>query len=271
MTTRTSDVRAAFLSLDRDDQDFVRAHIDGALSRRGPDFMRARRALWIQWLWSGCVGIGGMLLLGWSGQQAALLMLATFWLGWIEDLVVWRLRAPGLAISLGHAGEDMRFWQFVAILRKKRKQAPDISGHPAIALGLIVDLVAGATATVLVLSGLERSGSHPAHALATPGLIIAVIVAVVIGGVPSLRARLARTDDGSTPLPLFAVGQRGIGMLVLAFAVMASGGGALAPAVLVGCAYGFGMLMAAIELAWGIPALHAEHGWTRALRDEFLR
>lgn len=271
MTTVTSDVHAAFFSLDRDDQDFVRAHVDGALSRRGPGFLRARRALWIQWLWSGCVGIGGMLFLGWSGQQAALLMLATFWFGWIEDLVVWRLRAPGLALSAQHAADDLRFWQFVAILRKKRKQTPDASGHPALALGLIVDLVAGAAASVLVLAGLERSGSEPAHALATPGLVVALLVTVAVGIVPSLRARLARSDDGSTPLPLFAVGQRGIGMLVLAFAVMASGGGALAPAVLVGCAYGFSMLMAAIELAWGIPALTEDDRWTRALRDQVLR
>jgi hypothetical protein len=271
VTTGTGDVHAAFSSLDRDDQDFVRAHVDGALARRGPGFLRTRRALWIQWLWSGCVGIGGMLLLDWSGQQAALLMLATFWLGWIEDLVVWRLRARGLAISLQHAADDLRFWQLVAILRDKRKQAPDTSGHPAIALGLVVDLVAGATATVLVLAGLERSGSDPAHALATPGLVIAILVMIAAGSVPSLRARLARTDDGSTPLPLFAVGQRGIGMLVLAFAVMASGGGALVPAVLVGCAYGFSMLMAAIELAWGIPALREEHRWTSALRNNVLR
>lgn len=263
-----SEARAALWTLDRDDRMFVQQHIDGALSRRGPDFLRARRALWIQWLWSGCLGIGGMLLLGWSGQQAALLMLATFWLGWIEDVVVWRLRSPGLATSLQHAADDLRFWQFVAILRRRRKQAPDTAGHPSLALGLIVDLVAGTTASVLILSGLERNGSDVQHALAAPSLALAIVVAIVVGFIPSLRVRLAHSGDGSTPLPLFAVGQRGIGMLVLAFGLMALGGGSLAPALLVGCAYGFSVLMASIELAWGIPALRAEVSWAETLRDE---
>lgn len=262
-----SEPLSALQALAEDDRSFVRAHLDGALARRGADFLRARRALWIQWLSNGCIGIGGMLFLGWSARQAVLLMLATFWLGWIEDVVVWLLRPRGLAISLQHTGDDLRFWQFVAILRKRRKQAPDTTGHPSLALGLIVDLVAGVAASVLILSGLERGGSDVQRALATPSLALAIAVAIAVGFIPSLRARLARSGDGSTPLPLFAVGQRGIGMLVLAFGLMALGGGSLAPALLVGCAYGFGMLMASIELAWGIPALRDDARWVEALRD----
>ena len=259
---------SALQALTEDDRRFVRAHLDGALARRGADFLRARRALWVQWLSSGCIGIGGMLFLGWSGQQAALLMLATFWLGWIEDLVVWRLRSPGLATSLQHAADDLRFWQFVAILRKRRKQAPDAAGHPSLALGLIVDVLAGTTASVLILSGTraqrQRRASMPLRRRAWPSSSSS---RSWLGFIPSLRARLARSDDGSTPLPLFAVGQRGIGMLVLAFGLMALGGGSLAPALLVGCACGFGMLMAAIELIWGIPALREDVRWAVALRD----
>lgn len=262
---------AALQALAEDDRRFVRTHLDGALARRGADFLRARRALWIQWLSSGCIGIGGMLFLGWSGQQAALLMLATFWLGWIEDVVVWRLRSSGLAISVQHAVDDLRFWQFVSVLRERRKQAPDTAGHPSLALGLIVDFVAGATASVLILSGLDRGGSDVQRALATPSLLLAIAVAIAVGFIPSLRARLARSGDGSTPLPLFAVGQRGIGMLMLAFGLMALGGGSIAPALLVGCAYGFGMLMASIELAWGIPALRDDVRWAEALRDRMQR
>jgi hypothetical protein len=259
--------RAALRTLDDDDRRFLRAQLDGALARRGADFLRARRALWIQWLCSGCIGIGGLLFFGWSGQQAALLMLATFWLGWIEDVVVWRLRSHGLAASLQHAADDQRFWQFVAILRKRSKQAPDSAGHPSLALGLIVDLFAGSTASVLILSGFERGGGDLQHALAAPSLALAIVVAIAVGFIPSLRARLARSGDGSTPLPLFAVGQRGIGMLVLAFGLMALGGGSLAPSLLVGCAWAFSVLMASIELAWGIPALRDDARWVEALRD----
>lgn len=263
--------QAALLALDEDDRAFVRGHVDGALARRGPAFLRARHALWIQWLLGGCIGIGGMLLLDWSGRQAVLLMLATFWFGWIEDLVVWCLRRTGLALGLRHATDDLRFWQLVALMRGQRKQAPDRAGHPAPGLGLAVDLVAGIAASVLVIGGLERGGSGVQGALETPGLAIAIVVPFATGFVPALCARLARSADGSTPLPLFAVGQRGIGMLVLAFALMTLGGGRLAPTLLVGCACAFGMLVSAIELAWGVPALREEVRWAEGLRATGMR
>jgi hypothetical protein len=255
--------------LDRDDRQFMREHAAGALARRGPEFLRARKALWVQWLCGGAIGLAGIGLLHWSSREAALLLLVTFWLGWIEDLIIARLRADGLAIGLQHAADDLRVWQFVALLRGRRKQPPDPAGHPPVALGLIVDAVAGITASVLVISGMQPVNLDAWSATSTLGLALAVALSIASGTWPSLRARLVRGKDGSTPLPAFAVGQRGIGLLVLAFGLMAVQGGALAPVVLVASAWVFRIVMAAIELIWGMPLLRADARWIETrLRQE---
>lgn len=246
------------------DQDLFAEHAESALSRRDKPFFKARRALWIDWLLTGGIGLFGLLILGWSAATAALLLIASFWLGWLADLVLWLLRSRGLQISYQRAGDDMRFWQIVAILRGKRRQPPDIRSHPTLGLSLCVDLVAGGTASVLMLNGLHTAGNDLVADLTSPGLLISASL-IVIGGIgPGLRARFSPAADGSVPLPVFSVGQRGIGLLVLTFALMAVGGGALSASLLMGCAYGFFVLMAAIELIWGLPELRRETHWLHA-------
>lgn len=65
---------------------------------------------------------------------------------------------------------------------------------------------------------------------------------------------------------MFRVGQRGIGLLVLSFALMAAGGGGLDGAWLGGAAYGFFLLMGLIELIGGVPRARAEAAWLRRRR-----
>jgi hypothetical protein len=243
------------------DQAFFAQHADSALRRRDARFFEARRALWVDWLLTGGIGLFGLLVLGWSAATAALLLLATFWVGLIADLVLWLLRSRELRISYQSAGDDMRFWQLVALLRGKRRQPPDPGSHPPLVLSLCVDLVAGCTASVLMLSGLDTAGIDLIAELTSPGLLISAAL-VAAGGIgPGLRARFTPAADGSVPLPVFSVGQRGIGLLVLTFALMAVGGGALSARLLMGCAYGFFVLMAAIELIWGVPELRRERDW----------
>lgn len=235
-----------------------------ALARRDAAFLTARRALWIEWVATGTIGLAGLFVFGWSAADAAWLLLVAFWLTSLVDLVQWLLRRPGLAISVQHATEDLHFWQHVAVRRGRQRSAPSAGGHPSLGLGVAVDGVAGTVASVLLVQGLARDGVDPAASLGSIGLWIGAVIAVVGGFAATLRARLTRRADGSTPLPVFAVGQRGIGLLVLVFALMALGGGTLAASALVGCAYGFFVLMGLVELVWGMPALHAEADWVRA-------
>lgn len=246
------------------EQAWFDAHAPHALARRDGAFLSARRAMWIEWVATGAIGLAGLVVFGWSAADAAWLLLATFWLTWLVDLAQWGLRRDGLAISTAHATDDLYFWQLVAVRRGRQRRAPTRSGHPSPSLGVIVDAVAGGAASVLLVQGLARSGVELSASLGATALWIGAVIAAVAGFVGSLRARLSRRADGSTPLPVFAVGQRGIGLLVLVFALMAGGGGSLAATALVGCAYGFFVVMGLVELVWGMPALRAEADWVRA-------
>lgn len=250
------------------DQDLFVRHAGMALERRGEAFFHARRALWIDWILTGSIGLFGIWVLGWSAMTAVLLLLATFWLGWLADVAQWLLRAPNLAISYVRDGDDMRLWQIVAILRGKRRQAPDVRGHPSLALSMSVDLVAGGAAMALLWRGLHEAGVDVIALAMSPTLLLGVALIVVVGILPAQRARFRPAADGSVALPLFSVGQRGIGLLLMVFALMAAGGGTLGGSVLMSAVYGFFLLMAAIELIWGLPMLRTEADWLRQQRGQ---
>lgn len=254
-------------TLDVDDQCWFASHVPAALSRRDAGHFSMLRWRWIDWILTGAIGLAGLVLFGWSAIEAALLLLIAHWLGWIVDLVQWCLRRAALRVADAQDHDDTRFWQFVAMLRGQRKRPPDVRGAPPLLLSLIVDLVAGAAATVLALQGFQRAGSEPLHALTSSGVLIGVGLIALFGTIPSLRARLVRRADGSVVLPVFRVGQRGIGLLVLVFGLMAAGGGLLAGSWLMGCVYGFFLLMGAIELLWGVPAQRTETAWVRTQHE----
>lgn len=252
--------------LSAEDRALYARHAAAALARRAEPFFRARRALWIDWLVTSGIGLFGMLVLGWSAATAAVLLLIGFWLGWLTEAVVWVCRSEGLAIGSRQAGEDLRFWQIVAILRGERRQPPDVKGHPTPGFSLCVDAVAGAVATVLLWQGLQHAGVDPLSSLRSPDLLAAVALIVFAGTAPGLRARLKPGADGSVAPSPFAAGQRGIGMLVLAFALMAVGGGTLPAQLLMLCSHGLSVVMAGIELMFGVPALRREVQWVRTER-----
>ena len=249
------------------DQKLFLQHAGTALARRGKAFVRTRYALWFDWLLTGTLGLLGIFVFNWSSVETALLLIASFWLGWLADLVLWFARSKALAIRYGNVVVDMRFWQIVAILRGKRQRPADAQSHPTLGLSLIVDLVAGAAATVLLLSGLFNSGIELREAAGSSSLIASIAAIGLIGIAPSLRSRLQRTADGSVELPTFCAGQRGIGLLIVVFALVGLGGGRLSAHLIVGVVYGFFIIMAVVELIWGVPDLIREADWVREHRS----
>lgn len=256
-------ISRAWDSLPAPDQKLFLRQAGAALARRGKAFVRGRRALWFDWLLTGTLGLFGIFVFGWSSIEATLLLIASFWLGWLADLVLWFTRSKALAMRYGIVVDDMRFWQIVAILRGKRRQPADARSHPTLGLSLIVDLVAGATATGLLVRGLTSSGVVISEAAASRSLLASIMVIALLGIAPSLRARLRRASDGSVELPPFCAGQRGIGLLVVVFALMGIGGGRLSAQLIVGTVNGFFIIMALVELIWGIPDLIREADWAR--------
>lgn len=253
--------------LDRDNQEWFVQYTPIALARRDAHYFVSLRRRWIDWLLTGSIGLFGMLVLDWSSIQAALLLLITHWLGWLLDLLQWRLRARALPFAYRVELDDIRFWQTVAILRGKRRATRDAMSAPPLGLSISVDLVAGAVATVLMLEGLQRGGAEVLAVLVSPGVVVAALLILAFGVLPSVRGRLEVQADGSVMLPLFRVGQRGIGLLVLVFGLMAVGGGTLAGSWLMGCVYGFFVLMGAIELRWGVTHAQAEVDWLLRERE----
>jgi hypothetical protein len=236
---------------------------EAALARRD-GAIRSLTWRWTDWVVTGAVGLGGLLWLGWSGLEAALLLLLRHWSGWCIDVLQWRLRTAELRVGYAIDCDDRRFWQIVALLRGGR--ARDTSADPAPGFSVAVDLVAGAVASVLILQGVEAAGASLPQALASADLRVAAVLVVALGVLPTLHARLAPGADGSVALLVFRVGQRGIGLLVLSFALMAAGGGGLDGAWLGGAAYGFVLLMGLIELIGGVPQARAEAAWLRRRR-----
>ncbi|MEO7432632.1 MAG: hypothetical protein ABIR62_11535 [Dokdonella sp.] len=242
------------------DQKLFLNHGPSALARRGKPYVASRRALWFDWLLTGTLGLLGIFLFGWSSGEAALLLVASFWLGWLADLLLLSARSKALAISYRNAVDDMRFWQIVAVLRGKRRIPADARSHPTLGLSLIIDLVSGSTATVLLLSGLAKSGVAPSELTGSASLL-ASIAAIALGTVKSLRSRLQRAADGRVELPEFRAGQRGIGLLIVVFALMGLGGGRLPAHLIVGTVSSFFVIVSVIELIWGVPELIREAEW----------
>src|SRR5687767_13428356 len=145
--------------------------VDAAVARRDDAYFAARRALWFDWVATGTIGLIGMLVLGWSATTSALLLLASFWLGWLVDVVQWRVRGAALHAAQSRESDDERIWQIAALLRGKRRRLPDARGQPGLGLSIVVDLVAGLAASALLERGFEAAGVELASALRSPSLL----------------------------------------------------------------------------------------------------
>src|SRR5687767_7330048 len=158
--------------------------VDAAVARRGDAYFAAQRALWLDWVATGTVGLTGMFVLGWSATTSALLLLASFWLGWLVDVVQWRVRGAAVAAAQWRESDDERIWQIAALLHGERRRLPDARGQPGLGLSIAVDLVAGLAASALLVRGFEAAGVDLANDLRSPHLLVAVGLVVVGGTLP---------------------------------------------------------------------------------------
>jgi hypothetical protein len=249
-------------SLDPSEHEWFAAHARSALARRDDAWFRTMRWRWLDWILTGSIGLFGLLVLGWTAATAALLLLAGHWLGWLLDVAQWLLRGPEIGIARAQDHDDMRAWQLVDVLRGRRSRPPPSGSDPALGLSIAIDLVAGLVASVLALQGLQRDEVDLLASLGDPGALAALGL-LAASSLAALRTRLRRRADGSVALPVFRVGQRGIGLLVLVFGLMAAGGGTLVGVWLVGAVYGFFTLMGVLQLVFDLPHLRAATDWLR--------
>lgn len=257
--------RVGWDDLDAAEQAWFAGHAGAALERRGRAYFTELSARWRGWMVTGALGLAGLLLLDWSALTALLLLLATFWLGWLADVALLALRARALPAAYACEHADARFWQIVAILRGTRRTLPDAAGAPSLLLSVLVDLVAGVVAVALLARGLAGSAAEVVEAAGSASLWLGVAAVLATSIAPALRARLGAR--AAACLPVFRAGQRGIGLLVLVFGLMAIGGGVLAAHWVMAGVYGFMLLMGVVESFVGVPRIRTETEWFRAQRS----
>lgn len=238
---------------------FVRLHVE-ATTHRDARYFASQRARWGEWCTQGAVGLFGLLVLGWSGDTAALLLFAAFWLNWLTDMAQWALHRRELAQAALHEDERAHYWQLVAFLRGRWRETPQYARGPALVAGLVIDVFWGAVATVLFAFGLRAAQVDAARLLASASLWIGALL-LLVSMLPTLPARLRPGAHRTLALPQFRYGQRGIGLCLLVFGLMAVGGGRLGGSVLVGCVDGFALLVGLVNLTWGVRSERADLAW----------
>ncbi|HVF35978.1 MAG TPA: hypothetical protein VND91_11705 [Candidatus Saccharimonadia bacterium] len=244
------------------DRAFFARHAPRALARRDDAWFLRQRLVWADWLVTGVVGLLGLYVFGWSATTAALVLVAGFWLGWLGDVVFAIARGRALAQAIGEAHDDEYVWALVEVMRGRRRDTAGVRSGPGMGLSIVVDFVAGAVATALLLRGFASAGIDVVEVVRSKAFVSGTAILLATGVLPLLASRLTARGDSLEP-PMFRVGQRGIGLLVLVFALMAAGGGALAATTLMAGAFGFLLVMGAIQTLVDVPHRRAAAEWLR--------
>ena len=250
------------------DRAFLARHAPSALARRGAPFFLRQRLVWGDWIVTGIVGLVGLHALGWSATTAAFVLIAGFWLGWLGDVAFVLARGRALAAAIADAADDDYLWALVGVLRGQRRSAAGYGrGGPGMGVSIVVDLVAGAAATLLAWRGFAEAGVDVEATLRSADFLSASAILFATGVLPLFVSRLTARVEVLEP-PVFRVGQRGIGLVVFVFALMAAGGGTLAPKVMMTVAFAFLLLMGLVQLAFDLPHRQRAAAWLREQRAE---
>lgn len=240
-------------SLSEADSAFFARHAPAALARRDAAYFRRQRLSWGDRVATGVVGLLGLYVLGWPALTTALVLVAGFWFVWLGDFLFWLARRDAIAVASGVAADDEYVWALLRVLRGERRDAAGMGrAGPPFGVSIVVDLVAGAAATALLARGVFASGAELAGVLRSGAFVGGAMVMFATGFPPLLVARL-RAASGAVEPPLFRYGQRGIGLLVLVFALMAAGGGALSTTAMLTAAYVFLVAIGVLQWAIDLP------------------
>lgn len=249
------------------DRAFFARHAPRALARRDDAYFLRQRLVWADWLVTGIVGLLGLYVFGWPATTAALVLVAGFWLGWLGEVVIVIARGRALAQAIGEAHDNEYVWALVDVMRGKRRDTAGVRSGPGMGLSIVVDLVAGGVATALLMRGFASAGIEVVEVVRSQAFVSGTAILLATGVLPLLASRLTARADALEP-PMFRVGQRGIGLIVLVFALMAAGGGALAAKTLMTGAFGFLLVMGAIMSFVDVPRQRDAVDWLRRMRGE---
>jgi hypothetical protein len=196
-----------------------------ALARRSPAYLAAMQAGSLQWVLIGMLGLAGLYLWRWPALDFLLLLIAACVMGALMDTLRWLVARRRLDALVAHHNDDNFVWALAGALRsgQTRVEAGNLMRYRA-GVALVLEWLLLPAALVLlagvllpVLPGLVDyfAGSRSLQW----SLLIAVLLPVIAGAL-SIRAWRGAGSDG--PVLQFAAGARGVLLLAVAIAVLAT-------------------------------------------------
>ena len=245
--------------LDPLDLAFLGREAPGAIARRGAVWLRMRIVSNLEAIVLALVTLYGLLVLGWGPELAIAMMFGGLAIAWLGDAVLWAFRRRAAAVAAGREIDDRAVWAIVDTLRGRTDSPRRVGGDLPLGVSLVADAIGLAVATALVTRAWEARGFGIGELLEEPGLVVGLAI-TAIAALPAQVGRLVSPAEAIV-LPRARSGQRGIGIVVLVFALMAAGGGTFSPVLLPAIAAGLVGGIALLDLGATLPAERVACEW----------
>lgn len=211
----TADMRARFA-----------ACAPGALGRRSNGRLLGQTLSMLQWLLIGGIGLLGVYVWHWAAVKLLLVWLAGIAIGIVADLAKWLFARARLVRQLQTFSDDQFVWHMVAATQHGEQRLREEAVHvhrPGV--GIAFDLGFGALATLLFALWFRHQGIDVLATVqgdvALQRTLLAVVAAPLLGLLSAL-ATLGASHDAEID---YQAGGRGLGLLIVTFALMALGDG----------------------------------------------
>ena len=245
----------------------LRALAPGAIAAHSPAFYADETSLAVGRIVGGCLPLIGLAYWDWSAGQMLALMLIGYWVGVAVDAVTLAMLAQSIEAEAAQRSDSQYVWSAVEALQKGSEEYdPSYSAPYSPFTALALDIALGLIGSGMMWMSLRDTETpiqfvypgrpYMASVIIMVGMALARLVALVL----RRRQRLAARKTG------FAAGGRGVGLLILGFAVAFAGEDAT-PQIVVAIADAGLVLLGAMGVV-GLGIILSETAW---LRDYLAR
>ena len=211
---------------------------------------------------SGTLPLVGLAMWGWSASEMLALLLIGYWIGVVVDTTTLAKLARRIAAEATTRSDTQYVWCVVEALQKGSDEYdPAYSAPYSPIRALVLDIVLGIVASVMLWAALR--GTDTPIMLAQPGrpylVSVLVVAAMALGRLVVLFGN--RNERAGGRRTGYAAGMRGVGLLILAFAVGFLGEAATSQ-VIVAIADG-GLVLLGVMGVVGLASVRSETAWLR--------
>ncbi|MDR3386291.1 MAG: hypothetical protein P4L92_04505 [Rudaea sp.] len=239
-----------------------RALAPGAIAAHNPAFYVDETSLAVGRIVGGGLPLVGMLFWDWSAGQMLALLLIGYWVGIAVDTITLAMLAQTIKAEAAQRGDTQYVWSVVEALQKGSDEYNTSYSAPySPVTALALDIVLGLIGSGMLWMSLRDTETpiqffHPGRPyMVSVVIIVGMAMARLTALVVRKRQRFGARKTG------FAAGGRGVGLLILGFAVVFAGEAAT-PQVVVAIADGGLVLLGAMGIA-GLGIILSETAWLR--------